>query len=119
MVRLFIVEDDKSIMDMYVWMINELSDYEVMDTAENGLEAVEKYRNFEHKPDLVLMDHRMPIKNGLQAATEILEMDDKAKILFASADDKKQEEILATGAIGFLKKPFDLNDLLVMISKIL
>ena len=58
----------------------------------------------------------MPIKNGLQAATEILEIDDMAKILFASADDKKQEEIMATGAIGFLEKPFDL---LATISKIL
>ena len=42
--------------------------FKVVDKASNGKEAIEKFVSFSNKPDLILMDHRMPVKNGIDTA---------------------------------------------------
>ena len=64
------------------------------------------------------MDHRMPKKDGLTAAREILSANHKSKILFFSADYSIREEALALGAKDFLEKPFKLNILSEIIERI-
>ncbi len=59
------------------------------------------------KPDVVIMDHRMPIKSGIEATEEILEFDKNAKIIFASTDKTVKEIALSIGALIFEEKPFD------------
>lgn len=65
------------------------------------------------------MDHRMPIKDGITAMKEILEIDQHAKFLFASADHKVKEEALRSGARDFLTKPFNYDLLIQKIRQIL
>jgi len=65
------------------------------------------------------MDHRMPIKNGIDATKEILSLDSNAKILFASADDSVKGEALSIGAIGFATKPFSIPELIEDMEKFL
>ena len=88
-----------------------------MEIANNGEEAISKCQTFNPKPDLIIMDHRMPIKNGLEATKEILKLDKSARIIFASADKSIKSEALSTGALMFKEKPFSISDLLDSIEK--
>jgi len=83
----------------------------------NGLAAIELYRELVEKPKIVLMDYRMPIKNGLEATMEILQLDPSAIIIFATADKEIKKEAIKMGAFCVLKKPFDVDDLLHSIAR--
>lgn len=86
-------------------------DLKIIDKAQNGEEAVNKFQNFNTKPDLVVMDYHMPYKNGLEATQAILEIDKKAKIVIVSGDPTIKPKALASGAICFKEKPFNLTQL--------
>jgi len=90
-----------------------------MGSAKNGEEAVSMYKRFPVKPDVILMDHRMPIKNGLDASREILEMDGHSIIILASADKSVRKEALSMGILSFKDKPFTLQRLFDNIEKAL
>lgn len=115
--KIFIVEDEPDIIKLYRTVLKKKG-YEV-EIAMDGKEAVEKYMKFDEKPDLIIMDHRMPVKSGLEAAAEILSINKNARILFASADVSVREKALQMGAVGFLKKPFSLKLFLSEIESIL
>jgi two-component system chemotaxis response regulator CheY len=87
--------------------------------AINGERAVKEFKEANPKPDIILMDHRMPIKNGLEASKEILQFDPTAKIIFISADRSIKNEAVALGALDFVEKPFDFSFLLNRINEIL
>ena len=87
--------------------------------AENGEQAVTTYR--QTNPDAVLMDITMPRKDGLQALTEIRELDSKAKVIMLTALD---QELAATraihvGAKDFLVKPVPPSRLLTALERVL
>jgi two-component system chemotaxis response regulator CheY len=89
-----------------------MSGFEVIAEAKNGEEAVNLYNSFSKKPDIILMDHRMPIKNGIEATKQILKMNTKTKIIFTSADNSIKKEALSIGAKSFLDKPFGIAQLI-------
>ena len=91
--------------------------HEVVSKAYNGEEAIDIFKQMSIKPDIILMDHRMPAKNGLETTQEILSINSDSKIIFVSADYTVKEKALEVGAIDFLEKPIDLNTLLTMIEK--
>jgi YesN/AraC family two-component response regulator len=117
MVKIFIVDDDQSLQRLYI-LILEDAGFEIVETALNGKVAVEKFLSLKEKPDIILMDHRMPIKNGLDAMTEILQIDGHEKIIFASADINIKQKALSLGACEFLDKPFNIGKLLTIIRKV-
>jgi len=106
--RILVVDDEVYIQDLYQAMLS-VAGHEVVDTAYNGEEAVQKFESLSPRPDLVIMDHRMPIKNGLQATKEIMAKDPKAKVLVISADATVQPRCKDAGAVGFLEKPFTMD----------
>ena len=110
---ILIVEDDKSTQRLYE-MILEKSGHQVIGTAYNGEEAVKLYRTILDKPDIILMDYRMPFKDGIETTKEILQLDinNHSKIIFLSADESIKKKALLIGAISFLKKPLKINNLL-------
>ena len=118
MTSIFIVEDDLSLQRLYEMMINVFG-FKVVDKASNGKEAIEKFMSFSSKPDLILMDHRMPVKNGIDTAIELLKINNNIKILFASADNSVNGRALEIGASSFIKKPFTVVELLNEIKKVL
>ncbi len=85
--------------------------------AEDGEEAVIIFKSFLVKPKVILMDHRMPEKTGLEASEEILNIDKKVKIIFVSADISIREEALSIGAFSFWKKPFAIEQLIYEIDR--
>lgn len=70
------------------------------------------FKLFSEKPKVILMDHRMPEKTGLEASEEILGLDNRVKIIFVSADVSIRDEAMDRGAFSFWVKPFVLDDLI-------
>jgi len=117
-INIFIVEDDHSLRLLYEKAL-KLNGYNVIGSAKDGDEAVNMYNRFSTKPDIILMDHRMPIKNGIEAAKEIFQnsSDIKPKIIFVSADRSIKEVALSIGVTSFKNKPFSLERLFNNIEK--
>jgi len=116
MATIFLVDDDSSIMILFEKFLTVLG-HEIVAKAYNGEEAVNLFHEFRKVPDIILMDHRMPIKDGITAAKEILELNNDCKIIFLSADYSIKDKALALGAKYFLEKPFKLDKLSQIIEK--
>ena len=102
---ILVADDSKPILDMFgIWLKGI---YEVI-VAVHGREAVEKYK--EARPDLVLMDIRMPVMSGDEAIKEILEFDPDANIVAVTAYDYKEEDLgVPVMRKGFAKDEFMKN----------
>ena len=118
MLSVFIVEDDVFILKLYEIFL-KMSGFSVIGKAKNGDEAVNFFKLMSTKPDLIIMDHRMPIKNGIEALKEILEIDNQAKIMIISADGRIKNIAKSVGAKAFIEKPFSMESLLEKINAVL
>jgi len=105
-----IVDDEKDLVDVYTRLFR-LKKMTVCFVAGNGVEAVDSYRQSRVKPDIVIMDNRMPLMNGLDAMKAIIAIDCKVKFIFLSADASVREQATDMGAV-FLKKPASLQELM-------
>ena len=101
---------------LYKLILARMGDYSV-EFFINGKEAVENYRNHSEKPKVIIMDHRMPVMNGIDAMIEIFKIDKTTKIIFASADTSMKELSISKGATAFLSKPFKIEELMDLIKK--
>lgn len=102
-----LVVDDAKFMRMTLGSMLSSVGHEVVGEAENGLIAVEKYR--ELQPDLVTMDITMPELDGIEAVRRILSEFSQAKVIMCSAmgQQKVVVEAIEAGAKDFIVKPFD------------
>jgi two-component system chemotaxis response regulator CheY len=112
-----LVVDDAAFMRMRISKILTEAGYEVIQ-AENGLDAVEKYRSV--KPDAVLMDITMPEMDGLTALKEIRRVDPNAKVAMVTALGQQQVvlEAVKSGARDFLVKPAEAERVLAAVNKL-
>ncbi|TET60273.1 MAG: response regulator [Promethearchaeota archaeon] len=115
---IFIAEDDRDLQRLYELLLG-MSGFQVLGIANNGEEAIKMFRSFVEKPDIIILDYRMPIKNGLDALKEILQIDHNSRIIFASADKTIKDEVYSNGAMGFLDKPFTHQRLITTLNKCL
>ncbi len=95
----------------------KLEGHEIVAKAFNGEEAIDIYKNLQNAPDIILMDHRMPSKDGVEVTEEILSINPNCKIIFVSADYSVRDKALEVGAIDFLEKPIAFNTLFRIIKK--
>lgn len=105
---ILLVDDDPIVCLSLKTILEADEDITVIATGANGQEAVKLYR--EHRPDLLLMDIRMPEMTGIEAAEHILSEFIDAKILFLTtfSDDEYIIKALRIGAKGYLlKQHFD------------
>ena len=65
------------------------------------------------------MDYQMPMKNGLETTKEILKINNYAKIIFISCFPDVKESALSIGAVLFIEKPFELQELIISIDNVL
>ena len=120
--RILIAEDDPSILGLYETFL-EAKGKEVTATTD-GRKCVEAYKrkNIEHSKnyfDVVILDQKMPIMTGLQAAVEILDINSQQRIIFASGYlEKTLLDVLTrlNRAIAVIEKPFSLDVLEHMIN---
>jgi len=102
-----LIVDDTKFLREKLKEILQNSGFSVVGEAENGVEAVELYKQL--KPDLVTMDITMPKMNGIEAVKLIKEQFPNAKIIMCSAigQQKMVVEAIEAGAKDFIVKPFD------------
>ena len=101
-----LIADDSAFMRSSLKFIVEKSGHEVVGAVEDGVRAVELYR--ELKPDLVTLDILMEGGDGLTALRAIMKDDPDARVIMVSAlgQQEKQEEAWNSGATGYIRKPF-------------
>ncbi|NHI82789.1 MAG: response regulator [Candidatus Thorarchaeota archaeon] len=116
MVSILIVDDDK-FLHKVLEKILIIGGHQVVDHAYDGAEALEKFVKLNPKPDIILMDHRMPVMNGATATREITRLNLDSLIIFISADDTVKEEAMQSGARDFLTKPIRSSELFSVIDK--
>lgn len=102
-----LVVDDSSFMRNSLKSIIEKLGYSVVGTAENGVEAVAKFRDL--KPDVVTLDIIMPQMGGVQGLKLLKAVNPKAVVVMVSsmADRESVTECIKAGATHYLLKPFD------------
>jgi len=106
-VRILVAEDEAIIRLDLVEMLTEAG-YVVVAQATNGVEAISLAQ--EHKPDLAILDVKMPELDGISAAEKIIEI---APVLMLTAFSQKDlvERARDAGAMAYVVKPFSISDL--------
>ncbi|HUA39570.1 MAG TPA: response regulator transcription factor [Candidatus Sulfopaludibacter sp.] len=103
-IRVLVADDHYVVRMGVIAMINNEPDMEVVGEAANGTQVIERFNAY--KPDLVLLDSRMPLRDGVQAAQEIHNQHGAARILMLTAFDGDEDihKALAAGAQGYVLK---------------
>ncbi len=112
-----LIVDDAAFMRMMIKDILSKNGFSVVGEAENGLKAVEKYK--ELNPDLVIMDITMPEMDGIQAVKQIKSLDPSARIIMCSAMGQQAMviESIQAGAKDFIVKPFQAERVIEAVKK--
>jgi len=115
--RILLVEDEENIRDL-IKLNLEIEDYEVV-CLDNGKDVVKTY-NQEHF-DLILLDVMLPEVNGFQVCEQLRLVDMHIPIMMLTARDAQSDKLtgLKKGADDYLTKPFNLEELLLRIEKLL
>lgn len=118
MARILIV-DDSLVMRRNLEYILKYAGHTVVGQAVNGKQAIIMYSELE--PDIVTMDISMPVMSGVEAVEQIINMDKKARIIMVSALSQKQNvfEAIQKGALHYITKPIDHDNLLATINEVL
>lgn len=120
MAKILIAEDEKDIRELVTFTLRGLGKYDVVQAA-NGAEAVDKAQT--EKPDLILMDGRMPRLSGYEACVKLKEIEATKDIpvVFLSAKGQEAEiqQGLAAGAYEYILKPFAPDELVNRVREIL
>jgi DNA-binding NarL/FixJ family response regulator len=103
-IRVLIADDQPVVRDGLAMLLGLIDDVEVVATAANGVEALERART--ERPDIVLMDLRMPRMEGAEATRQILTSvpDTRVLVLTTYSDDEFLFPALQAGARGYLTK---------------
>lgn len=120
MPRILVAEDERDIRELIVFSLKHVGGYDVVEVS-NGLEAVEQA--ISQKPDLIIMDVRMPKMTGYEACKELKNRTDTANIpvIFLSAKGQETEikQGLSLGAEEYVLKPFAPDELFRRVASVL
>jgi len=114
MVTIFIVDDEAILHRLYKDVFS-IKGHEVIADAFDGEEAIEKFVTLDPKPDVIILDHRMPNRDGMSCMKEILALEPKAKIVFISADANVRDQAMSNGAASFGLKPVTIRHMLDLV----
>ncbi|NLS75793.1 MAG: response regulator [Chloroflexi bacterium] len=117
-IKILIAEDERDIRELVGFTLT-FGGYRVVEAA-NGREAVEKAS--EEKPDLIILDVRMPKLTGYQACEALKGMEETKHIpvafLSAKGQESEVQQGMQMGAIAYILKPFAPEDLLAQITSL-
>ena len=104
-----LIVDDSMFVTKQIGQILTSEGFEIVGTAEDGVQAVEKYKELHPNVDLVTMDITMPKMDGVSALEQILQFDKEAKVIVISALGKQDlvKQALMLGAKNYIVKPLD------------
>jgi two-component system, chemotaxis family, chemotaxis protein CheY len=104
-----LIADDTDSVRYALRLALEYLGHEVIGFASDGHEAIEKYSSM--RPDLIVMDVRMPRMDGLTCTSLLSKTDPAARVVIVTGSRTTENEARESGARGFLEKPFDVTDL--------
>lgn len=107
--KILVVDDEAPARKRLCRLVSEIEGYEVIAQAKNGEEAIQI--SLQQKPEIILMDIRMPGLDGLQAAAEIMQQDIAPAVIYCTAYSDHAIKAFETHAIDYLLKPVDKNRL--------
>jgi DNA-binding NarL/FixJ family response regulator len=110
-IRILIVDDHHIVRQGLAALLKTVAGFEVVGEAQDGEQAVELHRK--HRPDVTLMDLRLPKMNGVEAITKIRQEFAAARIVVLTTFDGDEDiyRALQAGAKGYLLKGMDLAEL--------
>jgi DNA-binding NarL/FixJ family response regulator len=110
-IRVLVADDQNLVRGGFELMLSQHDDIDVVATAADGQEAVRLVR--EHRPDVVLMDIRMPVLDGIAATEAVLREPDPPRVLVLTTFDLDDYVVdaLRVGASGYLLKDVEPEDL--------
>jgi DNA-binding NarL/FixJ family response regulator len=116
MIKLLVVDDAPFVREIVRHALRA-TDIEIIAEAEDGQEAVDLAVRL--KPDVILMDIVLPLKNGIEAAKEIISKITNQKIVAFSTNDTESivMKTLEAGCVSFLPKPFQRDELIAAIEQ--
>ncbi|MEU8034231.1 response regulator transcription factor [Streptomyces sp. NPDC049099] len=103
-IRVLLADDEEMIRHAIRLILRHVDDIDVVGEAVNGAEAVRL--TAEHRPDVVLLDIRMPVLDGLAAIEPLVALDPRPQVVMLTTfgDDENVTRALRAGATGFLLK---------------
>lgn len=108
--NILITDDEPLARDRLRHLLGRLNGYQALEhDAGNGIEAIDLCRKYQ--PDIVLMDIRMPVMGGLEAAQRLSELEKPPAVIFCTAYDAHAVEAFKVQAVGYLLKPVKIEDL--------
>jgi len=118
--RILVVDDDASIRTLLTANLSA-DGYDIV-TAVNGVEAMSKLA--EGGIDLVILDIMMPQKDGWEVCKTIRDSEDdhRQKIIMLTARDTPRDKMVGKGLLGadeYVTKPFDIDDLMTLVARML
>jgi two-component system chemotaxis response regulator CheY len=111
------VVDDDPISRRILRKILESDGYRVIAEARDGIEAVEKYRQF--RPSITIMDNMMPEKSGIEASRDIVALNQDAKLIMCSSlcRDSFENSARLAGVSELIPKPFTVQQVLDVVGR--
>ncbi len=110
-----IVDDEILARQRLARMVEKIDGFQVVGEAADGDQALQLI--LQQDPDVVLLDIRMPGKDGLSLAQDISQLDDPPAIIFCTAFDQYALDAFGTNAVGYLLKPVKAEQLLQVLDK--
>lgn len=119
MTKILVVDDHDLVRMGIVRMLADIDGYQVVGDAKSGEEAVTKARIL--KPDVVLMDVKMPGMGGLEATKKLLTVNPVIKIIAVTAcdDDLYPTRLMQAGAVGYVTKGAEFTEITDAINKVI
>lgn len=108
-----VVDDEPDLRELVALTLAD-EGYEI-DVARNGREALERIDV--RSPDLVLLDMMMPVMNGRELCTALRDKGMAPRVVVMTAADHVAQCARELGAVGWLAKPFDIDDLVLAIRR--
>jgi two-component system chemotaxis response regulator CheY len=115
MANVMIADDSESVRNTIRDML-EAGKHKVIAEAVDGIDALEKFDSV--KPDVLLLDVAMPRKDGMETLIELMKNTPKPKVIMITAHDDMDliENCIKVGALAYITKPFNTDDILQAVS---
>ena len=113
--KILLVDDETLARDRLRRLLVDKPEHEVVGEAANGMEALNIAQTT--KPDLVLLDIRMPGMDGLETARHFLELDEPPAVIFCTAYEEHAIQAFDLEAVGYLLKPVRRENLFAALEK--
>ena len=115
-----LVVDDESAIRLFITIILGDIGYSVHE-ASDGLMAIDIFSRMPEKFDVVILDLSMPNMNGRECLRKLLEIRPDVKVLISTGHDTSmlKHELTNMGALGILQKPFEVEELLIHLDKVI